>query len=140
MYLHSDFYHIIHISSSYSPFFFFFFKQKPNLPRQRLTQLLYTLLCASGIVKTNLTELTNSDLISLSKCFTMIWPNVCGTAVLLVCLSHFSSFILARSSDSLFCFQNICLFLKPVREGSHCLKVNTPHINLEQLCKQLCKP
>lgn len=116
------------------------FLKKANLPRVYLAQLLYNPLCASGIVKTNLTALRNSDPISLSKCFTTIRPNVCGTAVLLVCLSHFPSFLLAQSCDSSFCFQNICLFLKPVKDSSLCLKVNTSHINVGQLGKQLRKP
>lgn len=57
--------------------------------RGLLVQLQCSLLCASGIVTINLSTLRVSDPSSWWKYFTMIWPNVCATAVLLACLSHF---------------------------------------------------
>lgn len=108
------------------------------MPRGLLVQLPCGLLCASGTVITDLSTLRDADPSSWWKCFTTIWPNVCATAVLLACLSHFP--VIFQPCDSSICFQNIRLFLKPVKEGSHCLKVNTPHTNTGQLCKQLLKP
>lgn len=92
------FYHIVNIPSHDSPFFFFKAKFAKGV------SCIATVHSTSGIVKTNLIALRNSDPVSLSKCFTAIRPNVCGTAVLLVCLSHFPSFLLAQSCDSSFCF------------------------------------